>query len=84
MDSAARSAETVNAWHTAGRMSRQPRQRHDMLSRLPARDIGERQPPEVYGAKVHLRKPICQFSTTVIGDVRAEEASAASALIKNF
>ena len=27
MDSAARSAETVNAWHTAGRMSRQPRQR---------------------------------------------------------
>ena len=35
MDIAARSAETVNASHTAGRMSRQPRQRQRYLSHLP-------------------------------------------------
>jgi hypothetical protein len=31
VDSAARSAETVNAWHTAGRMSWQPRQRQTIF-----------------------------------------------------
>jgi len=43
VDSAARSAETVNASHTAGRMSRQPRQRQRYFVSFAARDIGERQ-----------------------------------------
>jgi len=44
VDSAARSAETVNASHTAGRMSRQARQRQRYFVSFAARDIGERQP----------------------------------------
>ena len=43
MDIAARSAETVNASHTAGRMSRPPRQRQRYFVSFAARDIGERQ-----------------------------------------
>ena len=42
MDSAARSAETVNASHTAGRMSRQAGQRQRYFVSFAARDIGER------------------------------------------
>jgi hypothetical protein len=44
VDIAARSAETVNASHTAGRMSRQPRQRQRYFVSFAARDIGERHP----------------------------------------
>jgi hypothetical protein len=43
VDSAARSAETVNASHTAGKMSRQPRQRQRYFVSFASRDIGERQ-----------------------------------------
>jgi len=43
VDIAARSAETVNAWLTAGRTSRQAGQRQRYFVSFAARDIGERQ-----------------------------------------